>query len=143
MVDSVDRATRSKVMSAIRSKGNQSTEMAMVELLRFHKVSGWRRHHTIEGKPDFVWLKLRVALFVDGCFWHGCPCRRAPKSNTDFWDKKILYNRQRDLKVSRSLRKLGWKVIRIKECKLNHSRSIARIKRTIAAALMREKSCDT
>ena len=82
MADIVSKAKRSEIMSRIRSKGNQRTEMAMVKLFRAHKITGWRRHYPIEGKPDFVFLKQRVAIFVDGCFWHGCPkCYRQPKTN--------------------------------------------------------------
>lgn len=139
MVDKVDLSTRSRVMSAIRSKGNKSTELVMLQLLKLHHLSGWRRHYKIIGKPDFAWPKVKVALFIDGCFWHGCLCRRAPKSNTEFWDKKIAYNTSRDLKVNTTLRSLGWAVIRVKECQLSNIKTISRIKRLLTIRTLRSR----
>ena len=131
-MDIVDRKTRSKIMSAVRSKGNQSTEMAMMKILRENRLKGWRRHLPIHGKPDFSWPQLKIALFVDGCFWHGCPrCYRAPTSNTDYWESKIKRNRSRDRKVSNLLRNSGWAVIRVWECRINESRTLKRITRMI------------
>lgn len=112
-------ATRSKIMSAIKSSGNHSTEIKMVKLLRRERVSGWRRHANLAGKPDFVFHSEGVVVFVDGCFWHGCPhCFKSPKINFDYWSQKIQRNVERDKKVSRRLRMLGWSVLRIRECLL-------------------------
>lgn len=128
MVDKYDKATRSRMMAAVRSRGNRSTELRMVKILRQHGLSGWRRHHSVPGTPDFCWPKLKVALFVDGCFWHGCPrCRRAPKSNQAFWDAKVTENKRRDRRASRKLRKLGWSVIRVWECQIGKEATISRI----------------
>jgi len=67
-------------------------------------------------RPDFVWRRERVAVFVDGCFWHGCPWHGTkPSSNKSFWREKLARNRARDLLVTRTLRKAGWKVLRIWE----------------------------
>jgi DNA mismatch endonuclease (patch repair protein) len=113
MADIVSKAKRSEIMSRIRSKGNQRTEIAMVKLFRANKITGWRRHYPIEGKPDFVFLKQRVAIFVDGCFWHGCPkCYRQPKTNRQFWAKKIAANKRRDRRVTAALRQNNWLVAR-------------------------------
>ena len=132
-MDVVDQKTRSKIMSAVRSKGNKSTEMAMIKLLRKNHLKGWRRHLHIHGKPDFSWSKLKIALFVDGCFWHGCPrCYRAPTSNTDYWENKIKRNRSRDRKVSKLLRNEGWSVIRVWECRVRKVRTLKRITRMIS-----------
>lgn len=107
-------------MSRIRSRGNQRTEIAMVKLLRANKISGWRRHYPIEGKPDFAFPKQKVAIFVDGCFWHGCPkCFRIPKTNRQFWEKKLLANQKRDKTVANKLGELGWRVLRMWEHDLN------------------------
>jgi DNA mismatch endonuclease (patch repair protein) len=125
MPDSVDKATRSRIMASIKSKGNRSTEIKMARLLRRNRLSGWRRHYTIVGKPDFAWTREKVALFVDGCFWHGCPyCYRPSKSHKAFWEGKVKYNKTHDLKVSRELRASGWRVIRIWECKINAPHSL-------------------
>lgn len=71
------------------------------------------------GKPDFVFRRVRVAVFVDGCFWHGCSrCKRPPKSNVVFWENKVLVNQRRDRRVASALRRSGWKVIRVRECEL-------------------------
>ncbi|MBK8130663.1 MAG: very short patch repair endonuclease [bacterium] len=126
--------SRSRVMASIKSRGNRSTGMAMVSILRSHRFSGWRRHVGIVGTPDCVWPKLRIALFVDGCFWHGCNiCRRAPKSNETFWNKKLEYNVRHDRRVNALLRKQGWQVIRIRECQLKSPRTIRRLCRLFEA----------
>ena len=114
MPDVFTKAKRSAVMSRIRGRGNKETEIALMKLLRRHHVTGWRRNQKVFGRPDFLFMRNRLALFVDGCFWHGCPrCYRRPKSNRKFWDSKIARNRERDREVSRELRRLGWRVVRI------------------------------
>jgi DNA mismatch endonuclease (patch repair protein) len=119
MADVFTKAQRSVVMARVRSHDNVSTEMRMIGLLRTAGITGWRRHSRIFGKPDFVFQKAKVALFVDGCFWHGCPrCKRVPTSSATFWQAKIARNIRRDKKVSCQLRKQGWKVVRARECRL-------------------------
>ena len=73
MPDVFTKEKRSEVMSLIRGKGNKETENALLALLRQNKITGWRRHLPLPGKPDFAFQKQKVAVFVDGCFWHGCP----------------------------------------------------------------------
>jgi len=119
MGDVFTKAQRSSVMARIRGRDNESTEMRVAGILRAGKVTGWRRHSLMFGKPDFVFQKARVALFVDGCFWHGCPrCYQEPQSSAAFWRAKLQRNMLRDWEVSRQLRKRGWKVVRIWECQL-------------------------
>ena len=119
MPDVFTQAKRSEVMSRIRGKGNKSTEIRLLKLFRKHNIKGWRRHQPMPGKPDFVFPKERLAVFVDGCFWHACPrCYIKPKQNAKFWREKISGNKRRDLKVSRQLRTEGWSVCRIWECRL-------------------------
>lgn len=115
--------SRSSLMSRIRSSENKTTELRMLALLKSGHVTGWRRHAELYGKPDFVWHKQKVALFVDGCFWHGHFCQRnlTPRRNADVWALKILKNKSRDHRVNRELRKLGWVVIRVWECRLARS----------------------
>lgn len=83
------------------------------------------------GKPDFVFPKQKVALFVDGCFWHGCPKHScAPKNNQGFWKKKLEGNKVRDRFVTRELRKMGWKVVRVWEHELkNPEKVVAKLTR--------------
>jgi len=119
-------------MAAVKSRGNRSTEQKMVALLKEHQLKGWRRHYPISGTPDFCWPKQKVALFVDGCFWHGCPhCYKPPKSNVNFWLDKVKTNKRRDRRVNRELREKGWAVIRVWECQLKYKRTIKRIERKL------------
>lgn len=123
--------SRSQLMSRVRSTGNQTTEKRLAGLLREKGLTGWRRHQPLPGRPDFVWPKMKVAVFVDGCFWHGHNCRNlTPKKNSSAWQDKIQKTRARDRRNSRLLRQLGWKVIRIWECRLTKSPSqcLARIR---------------
>ena len=119
MPDVFTQTKRSEVMSRIRGKGNKSTELKLLKLFKEHRLTGWRRHQPLPGKPDFIFPKEQLAIFVDGCFWHGCPrCYIQPKHNAKFWRDKIGGNKRRDLRVSRQLRSEGWSVCRIWECRL-------------------------
>jgi len=126
MPDVFTKAKRSAVMSLIRSRGNKDTELALMRLFRCQKIIGWRRHYQIKirnsdlkvfkVRPDFIFPKVRLAIFVDGCFWHSCPLHlRAPASNVDYWNRKLERNRVRDRKVNAELRSAGWTVVRIWE----------------------------
>ena len=129
MPDIFSRRKRSAVMAAIRGRENRSTELKLIAIMREHGVTGWRRGFVLMGKPDFVFPKQRLAVFVDGCFWHGCPKHGTlPKTNAVFWSAKIAYNRARDRRVTRTLKGLGWKVIRIWE----HALAPKRVSRTVA-----------
>jgi DNA mismatch endonuclease (patch repair protein) len=138
MSDVFTKRKRSEVMSRIRGRGNKDTELALAKLLRAHRITGWRRHVEVRGekaagrrksgrtshltprpfrvRPDFVFRQVRLALFVDGCFWHGCPRHATqPKNNREFWRTKLAANRRRDALVTRTLRRAGWRVVRIWE----------------------------
>lgn len=115
---------RSEVMSRIRARDNKRTELALAAFFRANKFSGWRRHYPIVGRPDFVFQTQRVAVFVDGCFWHGCQKHfKNPVGNHEFWKRKIEANRVRDRKVTRELRMKGWRVLRIWEHQLSKRNS--------------------
>ncbi len=134
MSDVFTKKKRSQVMSQIRSHGNKDTELALAKLFRRHKIAGWRRHQKIFGKPDFAFPQIKLAVFVDGCFWHGCPRHATkPRSNRAFWKNKFARNMARDRLVNRTLRKFGWKVIRIWECRLkkNPLNCLRRIQRVL------------
>ena len=108
-------------MRAVKAKNNLSTEKRLLSIMRSRGIVGWRRNYPVKGKPDFVFLDRRVAVFVDGCFWHGHDCRNLkPKSNTDYWDKKINKNRDRDQRITNRFQMRGWRVVRIWECELKH-----------------------
>lgn len=120
------------MLSAVRGKGNATTELMLARILRQLKLSGWRRHLSLPGRPDFAWPRLRVAVFVDGCFWHGCPrCYQAPRHNAAFWREKVEGNRRRDRRVNRLLRADGWTVLRIWECRVVQPGSISRLRRAL------------
>jgi len=142
MTDVFTKAKRSEVMSLIRSRGNKGTELKLISLMQEQGITGWRRHvkltaASLSVRPDFVFRPKRVAVFVDGCFWHGCPRHATrPKQNRAFWDAKIARNRARDRKVSRALRAAGWSVLRIWECALTVKRApatMARLARAVEA----------
>lgn len=127
---------RDQLMSRVRSTGNQTTEKRMASLFRQTHLSGWRRHQPLPGRPDFVWRSVKVAVFVDGCFWHGHNCGKnvTPKTNARAWREKIDRNKAQDRRVSRKLRRSGWAVIRVWECQLrkNPNRCLMRIKKTLS-----------
>ncbi|MDH7503868.1 MAG: very short patch repair endonuclease [Verrucomicrobiota bacterium] len=170
MADVFTKQKRSAVMARIRSRGNRDTELALARLLRAHQITGWRRHlyvtlnrgslralnrqkhpagSTIQRsklstkvtvRPDFVFPKQRVVIFVDGCFWHGCPIHSPParwlrkssmpvtpdsrknakaqRTGKRFWRQKLAANMARDRLVTRRLCRAGWRVIRIWEHEL-------------------------
>lgn len=119
-------------MSNVRGTGNKATELAMVALLRRHHITGWRRHARVFGNPDFVFPKHRLAVFVDGCFWHGCPKHATqPTSNRAFWREKLARNKLRDQLVNRTLKERGWSVQRIWQHEL---------KKTLPSCISRIKS---
>ena len=117
MADVFSKQKRSSIMSANRGSGNKSTERRLRARLAAAGLSGWRINaRDIFGKPDFVFVQEKLAIFVDGCFWHGCKqCRTIPATNRKFWEKKIEGNKTRDRLVTRQLRRDGWTVIRFWE----------------------------
>jgi DNA mismatch endonuclease (patch repair protein) len=126
---------RSEIMSRIRGRGNKDTELALAKVFRAHRITGWRRHRPVFGKPDFVFPGQKVAVFVDGCFWHGCPRHATwPAHRAAWWRRKILGNRARDARVTRALRRTGWRVLRVWEHELarkNEARLVSRLRRVL------------
>jgi DNA mismatch endonuclease (patch repair protein) len=137
MADFLTKKQRSALMATIHSRGNKDTEVALAKLFRRHQITGWRRNQKIFGKPDFIFRQLRLAVFVDGCFWHGCPkhSRHAAKSGA-YWQKKLATNQARDRLVTRTLRRESWRVFRIWEHDLmrnNQFRLLRRIHRALSS----------
>ena len=119
MSDVFDKNTRSDIMRKIRSKGNKSTEIKLISLFQTYGIHGWRRHYPVKGHPDFVFLDSKVAIFVDGCFWHGHDCRNTrPEDNKEYWAKKRERNIAHDRAVTILFQNRGWTVLRIWECEL-------------------------
>ncbi len=113
-------------MAAIKGKGNRSTELAFIKILKKHKITGWNRHYKkLPGTPDFIFRSKRLAIFLDGCFWHGCrKCFIAPKTNSEFWDNKIKDNIQRDRKNRKLIHEMDWQVIKFFEHTLKNERHV-------------------
>jgi DNA mismatch endonuclease (patch repair protein) len=99
---------------------------------------GWRRDWPVFGKPDFVFPKIKLAIFVDGCFWHQCKDHsNVPANNREFWERKLAGNVKRDRLVVRTLRARGWRVMRVWEHELswrNERRLVGRVRRAMERA---------
>jgi DNA mismatch endonuclease (patch repair protein) len=110
-------------MRAVHSRSNKSTEILVGQILWNHDIRGYRKHWPVMGKPDFCWPGRKIALFVDGCFWHGCPrCGKSPSTHRSYWSAKIKKNRLRDGLVKRTLQQEGWRVFRVWECQIKANR---------------------
>ncbi|MDR2341686.1 MAG: very short patch repair endonuclease [Campylobacteraceae bacterium] len=121
MADIFTREQRSKIMRQVKSRLNKSTELKLISFFKSNKINGWRRNYHIFGKPDFVFPAYNIAIFVDGCFWHGHNCRNiTPKDNADYWSSKIERNKKRDKDVVNTLQMKNWTVIRLWECELKN-----------------------
>lgn len=119
MSDVFSKEKRSAVMKAVKSRNTKTTEIKMMEIFKEFHITGWRRTYPLVGKPDFVFPKKRIVVFVDGCFWHGHNCRNVtPSDNADFWNAKREYNKRHDESVTQTLESKNWTVIRIWECEL-------------------------
>ncbi|MEB6588397.1 very short patch repair endonuclease [Pseudomonas asiatica] len=119
-MDVVDTETRSRMMSGIRGK-NTKPEMTVRRFLHAHGYRYRLHRRDLPGKPDLVLPKLKVCLFVHGCFWHrhpGCRYATTPKTRVEFWDEKFLKNVARDLANIQALENAGWRVLIIWECQL-------------------------
>ena len=129
MADVFSKLKRSQVMAAIKSRGNRETELRLAKILRSNGISGWRRNQPLLGKPDFSFREERVAVFVDGCFWHGClKHSRLPRTNQQYWRKKFARNQARDRQINRELRRTGWFVLRVWQHELsNESKVVVRL----------------
>ena len=123
MTDTFSTKQRSEIMKAVKSKGNRSTEIKLIEIFRFYRVTGWRRNSNLAGHPDFIFPKNRIAVFADGCFWHGHNCRNVnPSDNAEYWKNKIKRNRARDKAITKELSQKDWKVVRIWECEIKEGK---------------------
>jgi DNA mismatch endonuclease (patch repair protein) len=132
MADSLSKQARSAHMARIRQK---STGPEMI-VRRFLHAAGLRyalHRRDLPGRPDMVFPKHGVALFVHGCYWHGHSCRagRIPSSNVDYWGPKLAANKERDARKSFELARLGWKVVTVWECQLKGSQASRRLERLL------------
>lgn len=129
MADIFDKAKRSEIMKKVRSKNNKSTELKLIQIFKENNIHGWRRNYKVKGHPDFVFLNKKIAIFVDGCFWHGHDCRNTkPKDNQEYWDKKRERNIKHDKEITEYFENRGWTVIRIWECELKNKKALEKLK---------------
>jgi len=113
MVDHLAPATRSRVMARIRAR-DTTPELALRRALFAVGLRGWRCHvRSLPGRPDLAFTRWRVAVFVDGCFWHGHPDHFTPGKSGAYWDAKIARTQERDRHANEALRGMGWVVLRI------------------------------
>lgn len=104
MTDTFAKQKRSQIMKTVKSRGNKSTEIKLIEIFRSHHITGWRRNYKLPGHPDFTFPKRQVVVFADGCFWHGHKCRNiTPSDNAEYWKNKIKRNRARDKTINNEL----------------------------------------
>lgn len=135
MSDIFDKSARSEIMRAVKSKDTKSTELALIKLFVENHITGWRHNYNVKGHPDFVFLKKRIAIFVDGCFWHGHDCRNTrPSDNAEYWVQKREKNMRRDREITARFERRGWIVIRIWECELK-KKNLPQTKQRIFSAL--------
>jgi len=140
MADKLTPQRRSANMSRIRSR-NTKPELLLRRALWASGCRGYRVHPSgVEGKPDLAFIGAKVAVFVDGCFWHGCPaCFVAPSSNQAYWEPKIRTNRERDERVTASLTAAGWTVVRTWEHELEADASTCAIRVAELVSKRRER----
>jgi DNA mismatch endonuclease, patch repair protein len=142
MTDFLSKETRSRVMARIRSK-NTKPELALRRALWEQGVRGWRVHaKTISGKPDLAFTRWRVAVFVDGCFWHGHPDFFTPGKSGAYWDAKIARTQQRDRIANEALAAAGWTVLRFWDFEVEDDLQtcVGSVLATLSAARARERS---
>ncbi len=127
MADMFSPKQRSEIMSKVKGRENKATELRLIRVFREFGIRGWRRRAKVLGKPDFIFPAARLAVFVDGCFWHGCPIHGSlPISNRTFWVRKLTRNKLRDRVVRQKLKSLGWSVLRIWQHELHEPAKVAR-----------------
>lgn len=119
MTDVLTKKQRSFNMSQIKSKDTKP-ELLLKKVLSLNKIRNFRTGYPLPGKPDVVFTKSKLAIFIDGCFWHKCPeCFVKPATRSKFWQEKIKGNIRRDKQVNEKIRSLGWQVLRFWEHEIN------------------------
>ncbi len=125
MADVFSKEKRTEIMRNVKSSGNKSTELRLMSFFADNHITGWRRHYNVIGHPDFVFPDRHIAIFVDGCFWHGHDCRNTrPSSNMDYWISKRQRNIDHDHAITVLFEKRHWTVIRIWECELQKKNAL-------------------
>lgn len=137
MADNLTPNDRKKTMRAVKGK-RTSLEKKLFSMLAGLGLKGWKQNvNTITGKPDVIFIQQKVAIFIDGCFWHGCPIcnRKLPQTNHEYWKRKISRNIELAKCYNEQLHKEGWSVIRIWEHEIKDPKKRALIKVKILETL--------
>lgn len=130
MADVFEATKRSAIMRSVKSSNNKSTELRLISIFKQYGITGWKRNYSVKGHPDFVFLKQKVAVFVDGCFWHGHDCRNTrPSDHQEYWQKKRERNILHDQQVTAMFESRGWTVLRIWECELKKKNESALVEK--------------
>jgi DNA mismatch endonuclease (patch repair protein) len=133
VADFLSKETRSRVMSRIRSR-NTTPEVALRRALYAAGIRGWRCHvKHVPGKPDIAFIRWKVAVFVDGCFWHGHPEFFTPGKSGAYWDAKIERTKERDRLANETLEAAGWRVVRLWDFEIE--KALGESVLTVSAAL--------
>ena len=133
MSDNLTHEHRLKAMRAVKAKGTR-LERRFSSMLAGMNLRGWKKNvDNVLGKPDVVFEALRLAIFLDGCFWHGCPfChKKLPSTNRDYWEKKISRNKSLARSYTKKLRKNGWIVVRVWEHELSSAVTMGKLRRRL------------
>lgn len=123
MTDIFDAKKRSEIMRAVKGAGT-APERRLCEAISHRRLVFLINDKSLAGAPDLVFARVRLAVFVHGCFWHGHDCKRGarrPKANAAYWTQKIARNQKRDRTSARALRKLGYSVSTLWECRLKNA----------------------
>jgi len=135
MADVFSKRKRSQIMSRIRSSGGPKERVFRKAVREAYGGRTKVNDECLPGTPDVSIYKLKVAAFFDGCYWHGCPLHgRVPKSNVEFWEKKIGGNKRRDRRVRKELRRMGWRVWVVWEHEL---KDVPRLVRNLKKRILR------
>jgi len=129
MADRLSKERRSWLMSRVRGS-NTLPERLVEKFLRHYRIHFRRHDRRLPGTPDIIVPQSHVAVFVNGCFWHGhrgCRRSRLPSTRRKFWADKIQANRKRDERVRRALRRKGWKVLTVWECRASSDADLSRV----------------
>lgn len=135
MVDVMTKAQRSRCMSRI--KGSDTGPELLVRNQLWHRGLRYRLHYALPGRPDIVFPRERIAVFIDGCFWHRCPIHfTKPATNASTWEAKIAGNVERDRTIDACLKSEGWEVLRYWEHQVNENVTsvVAQIAKKVATA---------
>lgn len=121
MADVLTKKQRSYNMSQIKSKDTRP-ELYLRKVLLINKIRNFKTNYNLPGKPDLVFTKNKLAVFIDGCFWHKCPkCFVRPVTRSKFWEEKIKNNVRRDKQINKVILSLGWQILRFWEHEINRN----------------------